>query len=404
VPVLLPTSVAEAAEAVRTARSQRQAVYPVGGGTQLGIGLPPQAPGVALRTTALSGVIDYPARDMTITVGAGITIAELQKLLATEKQRLPIDVPRPAEATVGGAVATNTSGPRRLGWGTLRDYVIGISTVNDEGQVVKAGGRVVKNVAGYDFCKLHIGALGTLGVITELTLKLRPLPEAEALITFGCAAEELPELLDRLHQGRTRPVCVDVLNRSAAGRIMQGQDVEFPEAAWVIVVGYEESEPAVEWQMKRLLEELPPDTVRGLEARAGAATVPLWRALVEATDPAEAQLSFKANLLPSAVADFCREADQLHGEIQLHAHAGSGIVLGHVSGLSLDTAQELARALQEKAVAAQGNLVLPKVPAAWKRSLPVWGLPRGDLALMRRVKEQLDPRRLFNPGRFVGGI
>ena len=115
---------------------------------------------------SLNRVIDYPARDMTITVQAGITIAELQTLLAAENQRLPVDVPHADRATLGGALAVNVSGPRRYGFGTLRDYVIGISTVNDEGQEVKAGGRVVKNVAGYDLCKLHIGALGTLGIIT----------------------------------------------------------------------------------------------------------------------------------------------------------------------------------------------------------------------------------------------
>src|SRR4029077_853691 len=127
-------------------------------------------------------VIDYPARDMTITVQAGLPIAVLQRTLATENQRLPLDVPRPELATLGGALATNVSGPRRYGFGTLRDYVIGITTVNDEGHEVKAGGRVVKNVAGYDLCKLHVGALGTLGVITQVTLKLRPLPEHQQLI------------------------------------------------------------------------------------------------------------------------------------------------------------------------------------------------------------------------------
>jgi glycolate oxidase FAD binding subunit len=403
-PVVRPGSVAEAAEVVRRARSKGKAVYPVGGMTQLGVGLPPHVPGVALRTTALCQVIDYPARDMTITTGAGITMTELQKLLATENQRLPIDVARSEAVTLGGALATNASGPRRLGWGTLRDYVIGISTLNDEGHEVKAGGRVVKNVAGYDLCKLHVGALGTLGLITQVTLKVRPRPEAEALITFGCDAEELPQLLDRVHQSRTRPVCVDVLNRGAARRIMQQQDMGLPEAAWVILVGFEESESAVKWQVQQLIKELPATTVHGLEARAGSATGSLWQALVEATAPTEAQLSFKANLLPSAVAGFCHAADRLADGGQIQAHAGSGIVLGHVRDSSLEKARALVDRLHEEAAAAQGNVVIPHAPAAWKRELPVWGMPRGDLALMRRVKEQLDPRRLFNPGRYVGGI
>src|SRR6202030_783750 len=120
----------------------------------------------------------------TITVQAGITLGRLQDLLATENQRLPVDVPHPDRATLGGALAVNASGPRRPGFGPLRDYVIGITTVNDEGQETKAGGRVVKNVAGYDLCKLHIGALGTLGILTQVTLKVLPRPETQALLTF----------------------------------------------------------------------------------------------------------------------------------------------------------------------------------------------------------------------------
>src|SRR5262249_19160904 len=144
---------------------------------------------------------------MTVTVEAGVRVARLQQLLAAEGQRLPIDVPRAGEATLGGALATNASGPRRLGFGTPRDYVIGITTVNDRGESTKAGGRVVKNVAGYDLCKLHVGALGTLGVISQVTLKLRPLPESSALVCFGCGDGELPGILDALHTSRTRPVC-----------------------------------------------------------------------------------------------------------------------------------------------------------------------------------------------------
>ncbi|HJT77552.1 MAG TPA: FAD-binding oxidoreductase, partial [Gemmataceae bacterium] len=175
-PVAAPPSVPELGDLVRRAAAQGQALYPLGGRTMLGLGLPPARPGLGVDLRALDQVIDYPARDMTITVRAGIPLARLAEILAAENQRLPIDVPRADRATLGGALATNASGPRRLGFGTLRDYVIGLSAVNDEGQETKAGGRVVKNVAGYDLCKLFIGSLGTLGVITQATLKLRPLP------------------------------------------------------------------------------------------------------------------------------------------------------------------------------------------------------------------------------------
>ncbi|HEV3256722.1 MAG TPA: FAD-binding oxidoreductase, partial [Gemmataceae bacterium] len=214
-PTVQPQSVADLGDVARRAAAENQAVYPLGGQTMLGFGLPPTRPGIGVDVRSLCQVIDYPARDMTVTVQAGITLARLQELLRTENQRLPIDVPRADRATLGGALATNTSGPRRYGFGTLRDYVIGISAVNDAGQEIKAGGRVVKNVAGYDLCKLYIGSLGTLGVITQVTLKLKPRPEEQALLMLGCRDEALGPLLDQLHRSRTRPVCLDLVNRAA---------------------------------------------------------------------------------------------------------------------------------------------------------------------------------------------
>ena len=398
-PRLRPASAAELGDLVRRAAAEKQAVYPVGGGTMLGVGLPPARPGWAVDLRSLNQVVDYPARDMTITVQAGIPIAELQRVLAAEKQRLPVDVPHADQATLGGAMAVNVSGPRRYGFGTLRDYVLGVSTINDEGQEVKAGGRVVKNVAGYDLCKLHIGALGTLGIIVQVTLKVRPIPETQTLLTFGCDAAALGPLLDRLHESRTRPVCLDVLNAAAA------RSIGLPEAPWAVAVGCEDGFEAVVWQVRQLMHELPAAAVRGLDIRAGGASLPLWQALVEATDPPDARLSFKANLLPGAVASFCLRAAELADEVRLIAHAGSGIVRGCVFGdLTLGRVQDMLKGLHETAAAAQGNVILPRCPVEWKRSLPVWGRPRGDAWLMREVKAKLDPNNLFNPGRFLGGI
>jgi glycolate oxidase FAD binding subunit len=404
--VVRPGTAAELGDLVRRAAAEGQAVYPLGGRTMLAVGRTPDRPGYGADLRSLSAVVDYPARDMTVTVQAGVAVAELQHVLAAERQRLPVDVPRPDRATLGGALAVNVSGPRRYGHGTLRDYVIGISTVNDEGQETKAGGRVVKNVAGYDLCKLHVGALGTLGVITQVTLKVRPLPETDALVALGCEAAALEKLLDRLHTSRTRPACVDVLNSAAARAVASASGWAPPDAPWVVVVGYEDAAETMAWQVKQLLAEVGPAGVRGLESRAGAAAAPLWRALTELTYPEDARLSFKANLLPGAVASFClRVAAAWPDALRLHAHAGSGIVRGHFAdALTLDHAQAILKELHAAAGDGPGNVALPRCPSEWKRALPVWGRPRGDLELMRAVKSQLDPRRLFNPGRFLDGI
>lgn len=404
VAVVQPQTTAEIGEFIRQAAKEGRAVYPLGGRTQLGLGLPPTRPGVGIDLRALTQVIDYPARDMTITVQAGITLAELQRLLATERQRLPIDVPQAAQATLGGAIATNASGPRRFAAGTLRDYVIGISVVNDEGQETKAGGRVVKNVAGYDLCKLHIGALGTLGIVSQVTLKLRPLPEAQAILTAGCQAPQLSSLLDLLHKSRTRPVALDLLNAVAVTAVRDEAGVRMPEAPWVVAIGFEDCEGSVTWQVQELIKELASAGARGVEARAGAASQPLWQALTELTLRPSATLSFKANMVPSAVASFCQAATTLPG-ILLHVHAGSGIVRGHVqTALTADQFAEMLKPLQDAAAQAHGNLILTQCPPDSKRLLPVWGKPRGDAWLMRQVKDKLDPRHLFNPGRFLDGI
>ncbi len=402
--VVVPDSLDGVRAAVLAAAETGEAIFPVGGRTMLALGLPPQRSGVVLDTRHLAGVIDYPARDMTITVHSGITMAQLQEVLASENQRLPLDVPQPHQATLGGALATNVSGPRRYGWGTLRDYVIGISTINDQGQEVKAGGRVVKNVAGYDLCKLHIGALGTLGIIAQVTLKVRPLPESQALITFACDQAQLGPLLDRVHASRTRPVCIDVLNRAAAQQANQQHAVNLPEAPWILVVGFEDGEAAVQWQMQQMMKELSPHGIRHLEARIDKAATPLWDALTGLTDGRWGEWSLKGNLLPSAVADFCVWAQQMAPRSLLQAHAGSGIVRLQTSGLGLQEAREMLPKLILRAQAAAGNVIVTRCPASWKRDLAIWGAPRSDLALMRQIKEKLDPRRLFNPGRFVGGL
>ncbi len=398
-------SVTELGELIRRAAAAGQAVYPVGGQTALGIGLPPSRPGTAVDLRALTEVIDYPARDMTITVQAGITLDRLQELLATENQRLPVDVPHADRATLGGALAVNASGPRRYGFGTLRDYVIGLTTINDEGKETKAGGRVVKNVAGYDLGKLHIGALGTLGVISQVTLKVRPLPEARALITLGCEAGTLERLLEMVHRSRIRPACVEVVNRAAARALSRATGGALPDTPWVLAVGFEDTDETVSWQVNHFLREVATASLSGLEVRAGAAGEALGRALVQFTSQPSAVASFKANLLSASVAAFCGMAAALSDDVLLQAHAGSGIVRGHWPGpLTLDRAASMLKELLAAATTAHGNLVVPHCPPEWKRTLPVWGGPRNDDWLMRQVKDKLDPLNVFNPGRFVNGI
>lgn len=399
-PVHRPESVAALGALVKGATEGGLGVYPVGGRTTLDVGLPPIKPGLAIDTTLLDQVIDYPARDMTVTVRAGITFARLQEILAREGQWLPVDVPHPERTTLGGAVALNLSGPRRFGQGTLRDYIIGISFVTDEGQEVKAGGRVVKNVAGYDLMKLQVGAVGTLGVVTQLTLKVKPRPEASAVVVLGCNSESLAAVLDRLHESHSRPVAVH-LTTNTNGR---------PQAPWWLGLVFEEKKPTVDWQVATLLAEMRTAPVQDVKHLQDVNTAQFVQTF---TNEAGGQLSggvaprfsFRANVRPSQTAAFCIAARGLQADLHLSVEALNGVVTGHVvHDLTAEAASAILNKLSDLATAGGGNVTVRRCPTAWKKSLPVWGRPSGDRELMRHVKRTLDPKNVFNPGRLFGDL
>ena len=213
------------ATTVREQVALGQAIYPQGGKPSLDYGGTPGRPGVAIGTTAISRLIDYPYADMTITVEAGMTLASLSGDSGRSAAAIAGRCTFSGPSDLGGIYATNTSGPRRFGAGRPRDQIIGVSFVTSEGVVVKGGGRVVKNVAGYDLPKLLTGSLGTLGIITQLTLKVRPIPETSA-IAWVCFRnlQASSEALDRLNVSETRPIAVELLNAPAAQRRRKPQD------------------------------------------------------------------------------------------------------------------------------------------------------------------------------------
>lgn len=396
-PIKRPATVAELCALVTQARAAGQGVYPVGGRTTLDVGLPPTKPGIALDTTALNRVIDYPARDMTITVQAGISLAALQAELAKEGQWLPLDVPSPEKATLGGAIALNQSGPRRFGYGTLRDYVIGISFVTDDGVEVKAGGRVVKNVAGYDLMKLQIGAVGTLGVITQVTLKVKPKPEASAAVVFGCEDDSLPAVLDLLHASKSRPVAVELLNAAAWRAASVSSSVS---NGWIIAVGIEEKTATVAWQLATLREELKAEPARDIIEVADPAL--LWSALTKLQLRPESRYIWKAGMLPSKLAEVARTVP-IRVPFLIQASALNGIIWFHAPDeFGPDDHEKLPWMEQRLAVSGIHHYVMRRCPTAHKKTLRVWGRPV-DRELMRTVKKTLDPDNIFNPGRlFVG--
>lgn len=410
-PVARPEHVEELCALVRETVARGEAVFPLGGGTLLEYGLPPSKPGWALALGRLNRVIDYPASDMTVTVEAGITVAQLQETLRRSGQWLPIDVPFPERASVGGALATNLPGPRRSAYGSWRDYVLGAAVVNDQGELTRSGGRVVKNVAGYDLHKLHIGALGTLGIIAQVTFKVRPLPERCVLMAWRCAEEMLPNVLDRLHDSQSRPATVAVLNGRAAQRGEWTKPLADPQA-YCVLVGFEGKRTTVAWQVEQLQRELADRA--GLEqlSQWEEESPAVWRWLADFPLLSPAKVSFRASVLPSQTAYLLKAAKHL-GDPLVLAYAESGSVYGHWLEIEATALPEYLSALRataagpshlpSEAAPAPGRVVVLRCPSSWKTPDLLWGQASADQFLHRKIKQTFDPQGCFNPGRFPAG-
>jgi len=399
---LTPADQRELAGVVREALESNTPLYPVGGGTALDFGLPAKAPGRGLSLAKLNRVVDYPARDMTVTVEAGVTMQALAELLAKERQRLPIDVPQAERAMIGGVIATNWNGPRRFGEGTIRDYVIGISAVDGRGQPFKGGGRVVKNVAGYDFCKLLTGSLGTLGVITQVTLRLKPIPEQMALV--ACAVPTAPaaeKLLASLITSQTTPTAIELLGGPAwqADSTLTGLG-PLGKTGLYLVVSLEGTGVEVEYMSRQLTTEW---RTQGVDPLVVGEAASLWRRLVEFSAEGESPLVLKASVAPSGTAAIIGAAQRLDPDCSIQAHAGSGIVLLQMSrfpeqGLS----RALVGSLQPAAAAHHGHLSILRNPSGAEMTHQcVFGATDAPLWLMTEVKRKFDPKDILNRGRFV---
>ena len=273
----------------------------------------PGRPGVAIDTTAISRLIDYPFADMTITVEAGMTLSALRAILATQHQRVLVDAPHPDRATLGGIYATNTSGPRRFSAGRPRDQIIGVSFVTSDGVVVKGGGRVVKNVAGYDFPKLLTGSMGTLGIITQMTLKVRPIPEASALVWVPFwNPKNLADTLDQLNTSATRPIALELLTL--------GRNAGRPRTGLADRPGSSSSASKTTRRRSRgsstAEDRAEPRRFRGRRGRRRRAAL---EALTEFQAARAGPISFVANLRPSSVASFIDGLDPERWSVQAHA-------------------------------------------------------------------------------------
>lgn len=385
--VLEPADQQQLAEVLRIANESKLAVIPRGGGTKLAWGNPPLRADLLLSTVRLNRVLEHAWADLTVTVEAGCTIQTLQGTLAKHGQRLALDPLWPERATIGGILSTNDSGALRLRFGALRDLIIGVTIALPDGTLASSGGKVVKNVAGYDFPKLVTGALGTLGVITRAVFRLHPLPRNALSFTISIAnAETAQKLVLAIQDSKLAHVALQT-----------GFSTETPPSIDILFEGTEAGLNAQAAQLRALC---------GF-AKISEASPAAWNACQELwsfSNPSETVIA-KVSTLPTGLAHaiklFTRAADsaQLRWKSLTYA-TGLGWLRLEGSSHSLHRTLTSLRVDLEKM---GGTLVLLHRPA----NLPpfdAWGTPGDSLALMKSIKNQLDPANTLNPGRFLGGI
>ena len=384
--VASPASTQEVAELLRAAAEDGLRVVARGAGTKQSWGLPPAGVDLVVETTAMTGVVEHAAGDLIAVTAAGTPLADLQAVVAEAGQQLALDdpLPAPAGSTLGGAVAANTSGPRRLLYGTLRDLVIGITFVRADGGVAKAGGKVVKNVAGYDFGKLLTGSFGTLGIITEIATRLHPLPPARRTVTRvfadGAAA--------------ARGAAAVLRSQAVPAAVELDQALDGAAAVAVLLEGVTAG-----------LERRAAGVAELLDADAATAHDPPGWFGVHPFGAGDVGLKITSSLTGvGPVLGSLRELGDTHGTaIRARGSAAGVLYAGLPADTDADAAAAVVADLRTVAATYSGGVVVLTAPPAVRDALDVWG-PVPGLDLMRRLKHQLDPGHRLAPGRFVGGI
>ncbi len=401
-----PSTIADLARVVACAAKENAAIIAWGGGTMQHLGGVPRRYDIAVQTTRLNRVVEYSPDDLTITVEAGITLAQLQAELEAHSQFLPLDPPLPSQATIGGILATDTSGPSRLRYGPARDFALGMRVVNAEGKITKSGGKVVKNVAGYELPKLYIGSLGTLGIIAEITFKIFPKPSEHAsLIAAFTNHRTACHSIRGLWNLTTPPQAIELLDPKIAQAV--GLNAETND--FIVAARFAATKTLVEAaSLKAGNVARNNDAVR-IEMNTDES---LWQRIADlpATlrDAHPTGTLLRIGLPPSYLAaaiDKITERARAIGieSFELYAHAATTVIY-----LAFDADQartiEAIKHLRWALAPLAAQVIVDHTSRAIKEAIPVWGEPGPEHFLNQRLKGQFDPQLILNPGRFIGGL
>lgn len=406
--VVTPESAEELADMLGEASATGKAIVPWGAGTRQHIGGPPLRYDIALSTAGLQRIVEHSPADLVVTVEAGARLGAVQAELARHGQWLPWDPPCADEASIGGLLASGASGPLRLGYGAPRDWTLGMRVALGDGRLVKSGGKVVKNVAGYDAHKLHLGALGTLGVIVEATFKLAPLPEcSQTLLASFTDPLKLIQALALIGEPPLRPVALLALSGATAQSIAAVADClrEHPDHS-LLIARFNGVPVAVDRQMREAARRCAELDARCIDLSQPDER-PLWQALANLSAPAaDGSLLVRAGVRPGAIVHLARCLEQIpqqHGwpaERLLLGGVGLGYARWHLPIGTPGATIAAALAEQRATLSAYGGYsVVEEAPT--DAALDIWGPPPPTLALMRGLRAAWDPAGALNPGRYI---
>lgn len=404
---ILPETIEQVSQAVALANQLGLTVIIRGGGSRLNLGGIPDTFDILLETTKLTRLLEHEAPDLTCHVEAGITLAALQAKLAEKGQWLAFDPPDAQQATMGGILASNASGPKRLRYGTARDMVIGLRVVQANGEIARSGGNVVKNVAGYDLNKLYIGSLGTLGIIVEANFKLQPIPSNERtlILTFANVEGAMNTVISVMGSLLT-PSAIELIDSNAASDMTDFFGLTLPTNGYTLAFNFEGTTSSIDRQIDETRLIARKNDALLNDDLVGQMQDEFWNIVREHT---QGTITCKATVLISKMANYLKTIKQICQKYELEAaivaHAGNGIL--YIELRPVDATSRLVAALKElrlNAQEARGSMVVERCPSDLKRLISIWGEPDQNFFLMQRIKQQFDSKGTFVKGRFMGGL
>ncbi|MGC2733946.1 MAG: FAD-binding oxidoreductase [Candidatus Acidiferrales bacterium] len=424
--VVRPGSAAEVAEIVKFAAAEKLAIVACGARTKLEMGFVPSRYDLALDMTRMDRVIAYDPGDLTLSVEAGVRLHSLRQTLAEHRQFLPLAVPYLAQTTIGGLVASGVDAPLRQFYGTARDFLLGMEFVTGEGAAAKSGGRVVKNVTGYDIHKLMIGSLGTLGLITRVNFKTFPLPiRSRGFVARFATAERAFDMRNRVARSLLTPLTTEILSPRVA-ELFESEVASRYESApmpggvishagWAATIGYAGTEEVLRRyaeDLQRMAEEAGATGVAVLAENLRPAFNRKREFIPIALESSPAASIVKISVLPARMLqalDHAVRAAESNSLAWAAMARGVGVIYFALLPAERDEVTEVRTATATDAIGVAcaelgGHSTIPSCPAEWKSKLKVWGLPRADFAQMQKLKRVFDPQGVLSPGRFVGGI